>query len=186
MVLAEAGYSGFIAPLVVVTVVMGVATLFGVFTMFVAEPRDVESVAGLGWISGFLLVFALVFDCLIGLPAWIALGDAQGVRCEVVSVDDGEVAGEGDYTLYRHVVACPGGYPESYEVDRRHTGVVDLLVDPEREDTPEELRGADVLASVGYWGGVPTTGLLLVLSLGRAIYWFRTSEPSSREPAPRS
>ncbi|MBM7773273.1 hypothetical protein JOD54_003477 [Actinokineospora baliensis] len=188
VVVAEAGHVGLLVLVVLVTIVLGAMSVYGVFTMFVADPQDVESVAGLGWISAFLLVFALMFDCVLGLSAWMSMADAQVLRCEVLSVDDGEIVstGDGDYTLYRHVVACPGGYPGAYAVDSRHTGVVDLLVDPEREDTPEDLRGADVLATVALWGGAPTTGLFFVVSLGRAVYWFRTSGPSSRGPAPRS
>ncbi|GLW93194.1 hypothetical protein [Actinokineospora globicatena] len=167
-------------------VVVGVVALWGIFTMFV--PGAGEEAAGIGWVSGFVLVFAAVFVGGIGVPGWMTLAGAEAVRCEVVSVDDGvwEDGVDGKYVTYSHVLACPGGYPATYHVNEQYVGTVDLLVDPDREVAPEDLRAAEFMAALGSWGGLPLAGLLVLLSAGRAIYWFRTSGPSSREPAPRS
>lgn len=156
--------------------------------MFEGGVKEGSDVEGLVWVSGFLMFIAVVFGGLVGVPGWVAIRGAQVTRCEVVSVDDGSAvdAGDGVYTVYRHVVACPGGYPGTYEVDERHTDTVELLVDPERETPPEYLRGDAFAAALGAWVALPAAGLLLLISLGRSIYWFRTSGPSSRELAPRS
>ncbi|RLK53938.1 hypothetical protein [Actinokineospora cianjurensis] len=177
-----------VVPTVLVTVVVGVVALRGILTMFVGGVREGSDVEGLVWVSGFLMFLAVVFGGVLGVPGWVAMSGSQLTRCEVVSVDDGAVVdgGDGVYTVYRHVVACPGGYPTTYEVDERYVDTVELLVDPERETSPEYLRGDAFSAALGAWVALPAAGLLLLISLGRAIYWFRTSGPSSREPAPRS